>query len=141
MGKIDNNEVIQPQVPLRLPCYTLGPSLLTRHAWIRLSPIVQYSPLLPARHALPLGRLTVRVRWYFKDGSTRTGAGPQSLPPILHMPTPMLKATVKVGLTAGTRTFTGNSISLPCGLGDHLHGANWLGAGQGVVSATQLPSR
>ena len=26
---------------------TLGPSSLTRHGWIRLAPIVQYSPLLP----------------------------------------------------------------------------------------------
>ena len=34
-------------LPWRKSFTTLGPSSLTRHGWIRLSPIVQYSPLLP----------------------------------------------------------------------------------------------
>ena len=34
-------------LPHRKSFTTLGPSSLTRHRWIRLSPIVQYSPLLP----------------------------------------------------------------------------------------------
>src|SRR5262249_33471591 len=33
--------------PRRKSFTTLRPSSLTRHCWIRLSPIVQYSPLLP----------------------------------------------------------------------------------------------
>ena len=34
-------------LPCRKSFTTLRPSSLTRHGWIRLSPIVQYSPLLP----------------------------------------------------------------------------------------------
>src|SRR3712207_8324234 len=33
--------------PRRKSFTTLRPSSLTRHGWIRLAPIVQYSPLLP----------------------------------------------------------------------------------------------
>src|SRR5437588_643399 len=33
--------------PRRKSFTTLRPSSLTRHCWIRLAPIVQYSPLLP----------------------------------------------------------------------------------------------
>src|SRR5262249_61984077 len=34
-------------LPRRKDFTTLGPSSSTRHGWIRLAPIVQYSPLLP----------------------------------------------------------------------------------------------
>ena len=47
-------EVPSELLPSRQSFTTRRPSSLTRHGWIRLSPIVQYSPLLP-----PVGVWTV----------------------------------------------------------------------------------
>ena len=51
---------------------TLRPSSLTRHCWIRLAPIVQYSPLLP-----PVGVWTV---FQFQCGRAPSQAGYRSKP-------------------------------------------------------------
>src|SRR5690606_10505115 len=55
VGNVKTARYSLTALPPNLKCFTIRrPSSHTRHGWIRLSPIVQYSPLLP-----PVGVWTV----------------------------------------------------------------------------------